>query len=153
LHIETCTACRMLVIELARDGDLEARVMARATSAVEPATRVLAERFELVRPLGRGGMGTVYEALDRERGIRVALKMLQQVSADSLLRFKTEFRAVQDVHHPNLVTLGELIEDRGQWWLTMELVDGVGFVHHVRPAGQLDEGRLRTALPQLVAGL
>jgi hypothetical protein len=95
----------------------------------------------------------VYEALDRERGARIALKTLRQVSADGLLRFKNEFRAVQDVQHPNLVTLGELIEDHGQWWLTMELVDGAEFLVHVRPGGALDEARLRTALVQLALAL
>ncbi len=153
LHIEACEACRTLVLELARDDDIDAHVTVPATAAAEPAARVLADRFELVRALGRGGMGTVHEALDRERGTRVAFKMLQHVSADGLLRFKTEFRALQDVHHPNLVALGELIEERGEWWLTMELVEGVGFVRHVRPGGVLDERRLRAALPQLAAGL
>ncbi|HSJ99412.1 MAG TPA: AAA family ATPase, partial [Myxococcota bacterium] len=103
--------------------------------------------------MGGGGMGVDYAALDRERGARVALKMLQHVSADGLLRFKTEFRALQDVQHPNLVSFGELIEDRGQWWLTMELVEGTAFLDHVRPGGHLDEDRLRAALPQLAAGL
>src|SRR5262249_42632337 len=102
---------------------------------------------------GRGGMGVVYEALDRERGARVALKTLQHVSADGLLRFKTEFRALQDVHHPNVVRFGELFEERGQWWLTMELVEGDSFLDHVRPGGRLDERRLRVALPQLAAAL
>ena len=129
-HIETCADCRTLVIELARDGDEEST----GTPDLPPANvarRELADRFEILRPLGRGGMGVVYEALDRPRGVRVALKALQRVSADGLLRFKTEFRAVQDVHHPNLVTLGELIEEGGQWWLTMELVEGAPFLDHV----------------------
>jgi len=157
-HIETCAQCRMLVIELARDSDLEAvgttvvsEPAARATSSLAP--RALVKRFELVRPLGRGGMGVVYEAIDRERGARVALKTLQSVSADGLLRFKTEFRALQDVQHPSLVTFGELFEDRGQWWLTMELVEGTPLLDHVRPGGRLDERRLRAALPQLAAAL
>ena len=135
----------------ARSPQLRAQahlVQAPATSA-----SVVAERFELVQQLGRGGTGTVYEALDRERSTRVALKALQHVSADGLLRFKTGFRAMQDIHHPNLVALGELFEDRGQWWLTMELVEGTGFLAHVRPGGQLDERRLRAALPQLSAAL
>ncbi|HWO25319.1 MAG TPA: AAA family ATPase [Kofleriaceae bacterium] len=164
LHIETCADCRTLVVELARDSDLAAlcdadTLQAQGEAAAPPrgpagpAARTMAERFEIVRPLGRGGMGVVYEAIDRERGVRVALKTLQHVSADGLLRFKTEFRALQDVAHQNLVAFGELIEDGGQWWLTMELVEGQAFGEHVRPGGRLDEPRLRAALAQLAAGL
>jgi hypothetical protein len=156
LHIETCEDCRMLVVELARDSDLEANLGAATlpmTVAAAPVGPDLAERFAIVRPLGRGGMGVVYEALDRARGARVALKTLQHVSADGLLRFKTEFRALQDVQHPNLVTFGELFEDAGRWWLTMELVEGDGLLDHVRPGGLLDERRLRAALAQLATGL
>jgi eukaryotic-like serine/threonine-protein kinase len=51
------------------------------------------------------------------------------------------------------VTFGELFEDRGQWWLTMELVEGTALLDHVRPGGRLDERRLRAALPQLAAAL
>jgi len=155
-HIEACSECRALVIELARDSDLEATGAAStqpAKAGPEIAPRGLAGRFEILRPVGRGGMGVVYEALDRERGGRVALKTLQYASADGLLRFKNEFRALQDVQHPNLVRFGELIEDGGQWWLTMELVEGTPFVDHVRPGGRLDERRLRAALPQLAAAL
>ncbi len=77
-------------------------------------------------------MGVVYDALDRERNTHVALKTMHMVSGDSLLRFKTEFRALQDLHHPNLVRLGELIEENGQWFFTMELVDGVDLLSYVR---------------------
>src|SRR5262245_24056137 len=90
-------------------------------------------RFELLRRLGEGGAGVVFEAFDRERGTRVALKTLRQLSPDRLLRFKDEFRALQDLTHPNLVSLGELIEDGGRWFYTMELVDGETFLAHVRP--------------------
>ena len=93
------------------------------------------ERFEIVRRLGAGGMGVVYEALDRERNARVALKTLSSLNAQGILLFKKEFRALQDVQHPNLISLGELIEERGQWFFTMELVRGVDFMSYVRPAG------------------
>jgi len=89
-------------------------------------------RFQIVRRLGAGGMGVVYDALDRERETHVALKTMHMVSGDTLLRFKTEFRALQDLHHPNLVRLGELIEEDGQWFFTMELVDGVDILSYVR---------------------
>ncbi len=93
-------------------------------------------RFEVVRQLGVGGMGEVYEVLDRERNARVALKKLKVPSAEALLRFKKEFRSLEDVQHPNLVMLGELIEDDGEWFFTMELIEGVDFIQYVRPGAR-----------------
>jgi serine/threonine protein kinase len=90
-------------------------------------------RFLVGRRLGAGGMGVVYEALDRQSGVRVALKTLRSPSADHLLRFKREFRAHQHVRHVNLVNLGELYEENGVWFFTMELLHGVDFLAHVRP--------------------
>ncbi|HXU71231.1 MAG TPA: AAA family ATPase [Polyangia bacterium] len=90
-------------------------------------------RFDVLRRLGEGGMGVVYEAYDRERRMRVALKTLRTLSAEGILRFKNEFRALQDLSHPNLCTLGELITLGRQWFFTMELVDGVDLLGWVRP--------------------
>src|SRR5688500_9957829 len=90
-------------------------------------------RFDLLTRLGQGGMGVVYEAFDRERSVKVALKTITTLTPDTLLRFKNEFRALQDLQHPNLVRLDELFEDEGTWFFTMELVDGVDFLRNVRP--------------------
>src|ERR1700722_17154576 len=62
------------------------------------------KRFRILRRLGEGGMGVVYEAEDRERGGKVALKTLRQTSPEHLARLKREFRVMQEVHHANLVT-------------------------------------------------
>jgi serine/threonine protein kinase len=78
-------------------------------------------------------MGEVYEALDRDHDTRVALKVLTALNADSLLRFKTEFRALRDVEHPNVVSFGELLEHDGRWFFTMEFIEGVDFLEYVRP--------------------
>src|SRR5260370_35547008 len=90
------------------------------------------ERFQVQERLGAGGYGVVYRAVDRERNIPVALKTLRHVAAKALLRFKQEFRALADVSHPNLVTLYELSSHEGQWFFTMELVDGVNLLWYVR---------------------
>src|SRR5712691_8761238 len=90
------------------------------------------ERFAVIRRIGAGGMGVVYEAHDRQRGARVALKTLPRSDARPLYLFKQEFRALTDMVHPNLVALHELISSGDQWFFTMELVEGVNFLDHVR---------------------
>ncbi len=88
--------------------------------------------YQLVRKLGTGGMGVVWEAWDATRGRQVALKTLRDVDPTALYRFKREFRAMADVNHPNLVQLFELAYDAGQWFFTMELVDGVNLLAFAR---------------------
>ncbi len=128
------------------------------------------ERYQIIRRLGAGGMGVVYEAYDRQRGQRVALKTLSFEDPGAIYRLKREFRALSDVAHPNLISLHELVRDEDTWFFTMELIDGENFLEHVRPgqrttapivsepksdevAGGLDVNRLRSVLTQLVEGV
>src|SRR5262245_15258073 len=105
--------------------------MAEAHVVDQTEAPVHTRRFQIVRWLGAGGMGVVFEALDVRRGTRVALKRIRRLGPEALLRFKTEFRALQGLQHPNLVQLDELFCDRGQWFFTMELIDGADFLAHV----------------------
>jgi serine/threonine protein kinase len=90
------------------------------------------ERFRLIRLLGQGGMGVVYEAEDGELGLRVALKLLPGLQPDLLRRFKKEFRAAANIRHPNVVRFGDLFSDGERWFFTMELVQGVDLFSNVR---------------------
>jgi eukaryotic-like serine/threonine-protein kinase len=89
------------------------------------------DRFEVVRELGVGGMGVVYEVVDRQRNATVALKTLKASSGLQLFRFKQEFRALTELNHPNLIQLYELFAEGDLWYFTMEYVDGTSFMDYV----------------------
>ena len=133
----------------------------RAETSQASAMNVIAQktfargRFQVQRVLGEGGMGVVYDVLDTERDMRVALKKLRLVNLETLYYFKEEFRSLHDLMHPNLCSLMELIEDDGTWLLTMELIHGRSFLSHVENAGNpvFDEARLRQSLAGLFEGL
>lgn len=94
-------------------------------------------RYSVIGVLGRGGMGVVYEAIDRERGQVVALKTLRRLDPHGLRRLKAEFRAVADVVNENLVLLFELVADDDDLFFAMEYVEGEGFLDHVRGTKRL----------------
>ncbi len=97
-----------------------------------PSEPVPLGKYDVVGRLGSGGMSTVYEAIDRERGIPVALKTLSSVDAAAAVSLKREFRVVADLAHPNLAPVYELAQDRGLWFFTMERVEGVSLSRWAR---------------------
>jgi eukaryotic-like serine/threonine-protein kinase len=101
------------------------------------------ERYSILRRVGEGGMGVVYEALDRDQHRNVALKTLLRVDPDSIVLFKQEFRALTDVHHRNLVHLYELVqaESGGPLFFTMELITGTDFLDYVHGGRAVRNGR------------
>jgi eukaryotic-like serine/threonine-protein kinase len=110
-------------------------------------------RFEVRRRLGVGAFGTVYDAWDRVQEQPVAIKVLHDQRPELLFRFKREFRSLVHVRHPNLVRLYELFSEGQQWFFSMELVEGLDFLSHVRPGGMCRVDRLRPAMLQLAEGI
>jgi serine/threonine protein kinase/Tfp pilus assembly protein PilF len=94
--------------------------------------------YDILAPLGKGGMGEVWRARDPRLGREVAIKVLPADvarDADRLARFEREARAVAALNHPNLVTLHSIEESEGVRFLTMELVEGESLDRVVVPGG------------------
>ena len=83
--------------------------------------------YEIVAPLGAGGMGEVYRARDTRLGREVALKVLPEAfarDAERMARFEREAQVLASLNHPNIATLYGLEESGGIRALVMELVEG-----------------------------
>ena len=94
--------------------------------------------YEIIAPLGAGGMGEVHRARDTRLGREVALKVLPaNVATDSgrLARFEREAQIVAGLNHPNIVTLFSVEDEDGIRFLTMELIEGQSLDQHVTPGG------------------
>lgn len=86
----------------------------------------LASRYRILQPLGEGGMGRVFEAVDEQLGRHVAVKLLRDEvnDDDSRRRFFREARAAAALSHPNACQLFEAAEHEAQPFLVMELLEG-----------------------------
>lgn len=83
--------------------------------------------YEILGELGRGGMGVVYKARNRDLNRIVALKMILaggHAGEEAILRFRSETEAVAQLHHPNIVQVFEVGQSDGQPWCALEYVEG-----------------------------
>lgn len=112
---------------------------------------VFAGRYELVDPIGRGGVGAVWRAWDHRRRRYVAAKVLQQRDAHALLRFVRE-QALR-IDHPHVLAPASWAADDDQVLFTMDLVTGGSLVHLVGDYGPLPPEFVCTLLDQLLSGL
>ena len=107
--------------------------------------------YEILAPLGAGGMGEVYRALDTRLGREAALKVLPEAlvaDAERRERFDREARAVAALNHPNIVTIYGVEEIGPTAVLAMELVDGRSLSDSI-PGGGMPIGRLLQLAIQL----
>ncbi|MFJ5996916.1 protein kinase [Streptomyces sp. NPDC092370] len=112
---------------------------------------IFAGRYELVDPIGRGGVGAVWRAWDHRRRRYVAAKVLLQSDAHSLLRFVRE-QALR-IDHPHVLAPTSWAADDDKVLFTMDLVAGGSLVHLVGDYGPLPPAFVCTLLDQLLAGL
>ena len=117
---------------------------------------ILAGRYRIVAPLGRGGMGEVYRADDMKLGQAVALKFLPlSLSGDPVRRERLleEVRLARQVAHPNVCRVWDVGEVDGHDFLAMEYVDGEDLSSLLRRVGRLPEDRAVRMSRELCAGL
>ena len=130
----------------------EARV--DATVRFTPGT-LLAGRYRIVSPLGKGGMGEVYRADDIRLGQPVALKFLSAAfAADSgrIERLVDEVRVGRQISHPNVCRLYDIAEAEGHHFLVMEYVDGEDLASLLRRIGRMPGDKALEIARGLCAG-
>jgi tetratricopeptide (TPR) repeat protein len=139
--------------------DAVARVAAGLLVAPEragPAGLPVVAGYEILAPLGRGGMGLVYQARQVTSGRVVALKMIlggAHARPSDLARFRTEAEAVTQLMHPNIVPIYEVGEQGGWAYFALEFVPGGSLARHLagRPQPATPSARLVEAVARAMA--
>jgi serine/threonine-protein kinase len=119
-------------------------------------TRLLNNRYELLEPLGKGGMAIVYRARDTMLERSVAVKILREnYSRDPtfLERFRQEARAAANLSHPNIVTVHDFGLDKGQIFIVMEYVPGKDLKTLINQRSRFTPGEAIPLLIQACAGI
>lgn len=127
----------------ANPDDAQACSACGTAAALAPAIApgfLLASRYEILKVLGRGGMGMVYQARDRLLDETVAIKVLRPdvaATPDIARRFRAEIKIARSVSHKNVGRIHEYGEDRGLRYISMAYVDGVDLKQVLRERGPL----------------
>jgi eukaryotic-like serine/threonine-protein kinase len=115
---------------------------------------LLADRYRLGMPLGSGGMGEVWTAVDERLNRPVAVKLLTGLAkSDSRARFHREARIAARLEHPRIVTVYDFGMADDRCFLTTELVNGPSLAHELRRRGRLSPARVVAAAAQAAEGL
>jgi len=123
--------------------------------------QIVSNRFRIVRLIGEGGMGEVYEAEDLVLGERLAIKTLRpEIAGDqaATLRFRQELQLSRRVSHPNVCRVFELWEDesepgRKMTFLTMELLEGETMAQRIAAHGPFSPVEALPLIRQIAIGL
>ena len=114
------------------------------------------DAYELGAPLGKGGMGVVYAAVDRALGRKVAIKMLSdesQLDLKAKEQFLAEARTVAALHHPNIVDIHSIMSDEKGLYLVFEFISGKTVEDRLARQGRLSLAEVKTLLKPVCAAL
>ncbi len=117
---------------------------------------VLGERYQLQEAIGRGGMATIYRGHDMRMDRVVAIKVLREVySTDPkfVTRFQREAKAASSLQHPNIVQVYDYGQSEGNYFIVMELVEGMDLRRYLRSRGVLAVDRAVIITHDIALGL
>lgn len=101
---------------------------------------VISGRYEVMSRIGTGGMADVYKAIDRKLNRYVAIKVLKsefREDATFVRKFQSEAQAAAGLLHPSIVNVYDVGEDRGLYYIVMELVEGITLKEYIQKKGRL----------------
>lgn len=101
---------------------------------------ILGKRYEVLSKVGAGGMADVYKGRDRMLNRYVAIKVLKKEYKEDenfVRKFRSEAQAAAGLNHPNIVNVYDVGEDRGLYYMVMELVDGITLKEYIEKKGRL----------------
>ncbi|MCR4838319.1 MAG: Stk1 family PASTA domain-containing Ser/Thr kinase [Eubacterium sp.] len=122
---------------------------------LKPGT-IMDERYEIIDVVGTGGMSTVYRAKDHRLKRFVAVKVLKTEysnDANFIAKFRVEAQASAGLTHPNIVSVYDVCEDNGRYFIVMELVEGITLKEYINLNGRLSMDQAIDFSVQIASGL
>ena len=117
---------------------------------------VLGERYQIISRVGSGGMADVYKAKDQKLDRLVAVKVLKpefREDTNFVAKFGKEAQAAAGLSHPNVVNVFDVGEDRGLYYIVMELVEGITLKAYITRKGKLSVKEATSIAIQISLGL
>ena len=117
---------------------------------------VLGKRYEVLSKIGAGGMADVYKGRDQMLNRYVAIKVLKKEfreDEDFVRKFRSEAQAAAGLLHPNVVNVYDVGEDRGLYYMVMELVEGITLKEYIEKKGRLSHKEVISIAIQMCAGI
>lgn len=113
-------------------------------------------RYQILRELGRGGMGIVFQAHDKDLNEQVAIKVLSPLlgsDPDALERLKREVSSARRITHPNVIRIHDISERNGLHFVSMEFFQGMNLKDYIRKSGNLSQMQALSIALQVCDGL
>ncbi|MBN1224583.1 MAG: protein kinase, partial [Candidatus Aminicenantes bacterium] len=153
---ETASFCADCGTKLTSSEGIEFTETLQAPKEELTTGSTFAERYQIIEELGKGGMGKVYKAFDKEINTKIALKLIKpEIASDpnTIERFRNELRTARDIVHKNVCRMYDLNKEEGSYYITMEYVSGEDLKSFIKRSEKLTVGKAVSVAKQVCDGL